>query len=90
MKKKKLNTKIDYKNIELITKFISERGKILSSKINKLTFKRQKKISIAIKILRTLALIPFSKNKWINLENVNLDKYKYDKHKYKKYKKGKI
>nr|AYC21339.1 30S ribosomal protein S18 [Aphyllon uniflorum var. occidentale] len=54
--------RIDYKNISLISRFISEQGKILSRKMNRLTLKQQRLITIAIKQARILSLLPFINN----------------------------
>jgi small subunit ribosomal protein S18 len=53
---------IDYKNINLLRRFISEQGKILSRRMNRLTSKQQRSMTIAIKRARVLALLPFSNN----------------------------
>lgn len=53
---------IDYKNINLLRRFISEQGKILSRRMNKLTSKQQRQMTIAIKRARVLALLPFLNN----------------------------
>nr|WVH39618.1 ribosomal protein S18 [Cleistocactus hyalacanthus] len=53
---------IHFKNTNLLSKFISEKGKILSRKVTKLTFKQQRLISIAIKQARILSLLPFVSN----------------------------
>ncbi|NES73058.1 MAG: 30S ribosomal protein S18 [Okeania sp. SIO2D1] len=50
---------IDYKDIELLRKFITERGKILPRRITGLTSKQQRDLTIAIKRARLLALLPF-------------------------------
>nr|BBF91109.1 ribosomal protein S18 [Phyllocladus aspleniifolius] len=50
---------IDYKNMSLISRFISERGKILSRRVNRLTSKQQRLMTIAIKRARILSLVPF-------------------------------
>jgi small subunit ribosomal protein S18 len=50
---------MDYKNISLISRFISEQGKILSRRRNRLTLKKQRLIARAIKQARILSLIPF-------------------------------
>nr|YP_011017446.1 ribosomal protein S18 [Niphotrichum japonicum]WQF69134.1 ribosomal protein S18 [Niphotrichum japonicum] len=53
---------IDYKNINLLRRFISEQGKILSKRTNRLTSKQQRLMTIAIKRARVLALLPFLNN----------------------------
>nr|WIA67578.1 ribosomal protein S18 [Apopellia endiviifolia]WIA67666.1 ribosomal protein S18 [Apopellia endiviifolia]WIA67842.1 ribosomal protein S18 [Apopellia endiviifolia] len=53
---------IDYKNISLLRRFISEQGKILSRRMNRLTSKQQRLLTIAIKRARVLALLPFLNN----------------------------
>nr|YP_009770274.1 ribosomal protein S18 [Zapoteca portoricensis]QIT00976.1 ribosomal protein S18 [Zapoteca portoricensis] len=54
--------RIDYKNISLISRFISEHGKILSRRVNRLTLKQQRLITIAIKQARILSSLPFLNN----------------------------
>jgi small subunit ribosomal protein S18 len=51
---------VDYKNIKLLTKFISERGRILPSRITGVSAKKQRELKKAIKRARTLALLPFA------------------------------
>ena len=53
---------IDYKNISLLRRFISEQGKILSRRTNRLTSKQQRLLTLAIKRARILALLPFVNN----------------------------
>lgn len=53
---------IDYKNINLLRRFISEQGKILSRRMNRLTSKQQRLMTTAIKRARVLALLPFLNN----------------------------
>ena len=48
---------IDYKNIKLLRKYISESGRILPSRITSVSLKRQKELSRSIKRARLLALI---------------------------------
>ena len=50
---------MDYKNISLISRFVSEQGKILSRRTNRLALKPQRLIAKAIKQARILSLIPF-------------------------------
>ena len=49
--------KIDYKNVKLLKKYISENGKILPSRITSVRQKKQRELSISIKRARNLALI---------------------------------
>ncbi|MBS6062889.1 30S ribosomal protein S18 [Criibacterium bergeronii] len=51
---------IDYKDVVLLKKFISERGKILPRRVTGTSAKAQRKLTIAIKRARTLALIPYT------------------------------
>nr|YP_009309772.1 ribosomal protein S18 [Orobanche densiflora]ALJ02227.1 ribosomal protein S18 [Orobanche densiflora] len=51
--------RIDYRNMSLISQFISQHGKILSRRMNRLTLKQQRLITIAIKQARILSLLPF-------------------------------
>ena len=48
---------IDYKNIKLLKKYISETGKILPSRITSVSLKKQKELSRSIKRARLLALL---------------------------------
>ena len=48
---------IDYKNIKLLKKYISDNGKILPSRITNVCQKKQRELSISIKRARNLALI---------------------------------
>ena len=49
--------KIDYKNIKLLKKYVSENGKILPSRITNVSQKKQRELSLSIKRARNLALI---------------------------------
>ena len=51
--------KIDYKDIKLLTRFISERGKMLPSRITSVSAKKQRELSRAIKRARNLGLLAF-------------------------------
>ena len=51
--------KIDYKDVKLLQRFISERGKILPSRITAVSAKKQRALSQAIKRARNLALLPY-------------------------------
>jgi len=48
---------IDYKNIKLLRKYVSENGKILPSRITSVSQKKQRELSLSIKRARNLALI---------------------------------
>jgi small subunit ribosomal protein S18 len=48
---------VDYKNIKLLKKYISENGKILPSRITNISQKKQRELSLSIKRARNLALI---------------------------------
>nr|YP_009764568.1 ribosomal protein S18 [Amorpha fruticosa]QIS94845.1 ribosomal protein S18 [Amorpha fruticosa]QVX28303.1 ribosomal protein S18 [Amorpha roemeriana]UDH55132.1 ribosomal protein S18 [Amorpha californica var. napensis] len=61
--------RIDYKNMSLISRFISEQGKILSRRVNRLTLKQQRLITIAIKQARILSSLPFLNNEKKILNN---------------------
>lgn len=51
--------KIDYKDVRLLSRFISERGKIVPRRITAVSSKKQRVLARAIKRARNLALIPF-------------------------------
>lgn len=53
---------IDYKDVRLLTRFISERGKILPSRITSVSLKKQRELAVAIKRARFLALLPYVNN----------------------------
>ena len=48
---------IDYKNISLLKKYISDNGKIMSSKITSVSFSKQRKLTQEIKKAKILGLI---------------------------------
>jgi len=48
---------IDYKNIKLLKKYLSENGKILPSRITNVSQKKQRELALSIKRARNLALI---------------------------------
>ncbi len=50
---------IDYKDVRYLSRFVSERGKIIPSRVNSQPIKRQREIAKAIKRARILALMPF-------------------------------
>ena len=49
--------KVDYKNIKLLKRYLSENGKILPSRITSVSQKKQRELSLSIKRARNLALI---------------------------------
>jgi len=54
-----LNQKIDYKDIDLLTLFVTDQGKILPRRATGVTVQQQRKLSKAIKRARVLSLFPF-------------------------------
>ena len=50
---------IDYKDVELLKKFITDRGKILPRRLTGLTAKQQRDLTTAVKRARIIALLPF-------------------------------
>ena len=51
---------IDYKDVALLKKFISERGKILPRRVTGISAKAQRKLTNAIKRTRIVALLPYT------------------------------
>ena len=51
--------KIDYKDVKLLQRYISERGKIVPSRITAVGQKNQRELARAIKRARYLALLPY-------------------------------
>lgn len=52
--------KIDYKDVKLLQRYISEKGKIVPSRITAVSMKKQRHLAQAIKRARQLALLPYS------------------------------
>jgi small subunit ribosomal protein S18 len=50
---------IDYKDTKLLSRFVSERGKIVPSRITAVSAKKQREMARAIKRARFLALLPY-------------------------------
>ncbi|SDD70207.1 MULTISPECIES: 30S ribosomal protein S18 [Kordiimonas] len=50
---------IDYKDVKLLQKYVSERGKIVPSRITAVSAKKQRELAKAIKRARNIALLPF-------------------------------
>ena len=53
-------THIDYKDANLLRKFISDRGKIRARRVTGVTVQQQREIAKAIKNAREMALLPYS------------------------------
>src|ERR687898_692233 len=51
--------KIDYKDTKLLSRYVSERGKIVPSRITAVSAKKQRELSQAIKRARFLGLLPY-------------------------------
>lgn len=54
--------KIDYKDVKQLSRFITERGKMVPSRVSATCAKHQRELSKAIKRARILALLPFDNN----------------------------
>jgi small subunit ribosomal protein S18 len=52
--------RIDYKDVRLLQRYVSERGKIVPSRITAVGAKNQRKLARAIKRARFLALLPYA------------------------------
>ena len=53
---------VDYKDVRLLQRYTSERGKIMPSRITAISAKKQRLLAKAIKRARTLALMPYVSN----------------------------
>lgn len=51
--------KIDYKDLALIRRFISDRGKIRSRRVTGLSRRQQQQLALAVKRAREVALLPY-------------------------------
>jgi small subunit ribosomal protein S18 len=51
--------KIDYKDVKMLQRHISERGKVIPSRITAVSQKKQRELAIAIKRARFLGLLPY-------------------------------
>ena len=52
--------KIDYKDVRLLQRYISERGKIRARRVTGLSVQEQRRVAIAIKNAREVALLPYA------------------------------
>ncbi|MGE3302154.1 MAG: 30S ribosomal protein S18 [Hyphomonadaceae bacterium] len=52
--------KIDYKDVKLLQRYISEKGKIVPARITAVSAKKQRELAIAIKRARYLSLLPYA------------------------------
>jgi small subunit ribosomal protein S18 len=53
-------TYIDYKDTDLLRRFISDRGKIRSRRVTRVTAQQQRQLAAAIKNAREMALLPYA------------------------------
>ncbi len=53
--------KIDYKDVRLLERFVSERGKIVPARISAVATHNQRKLATEVKRARYLALLPYAK-----------------------------
>lgn len=53
-------TYIDYKDTDLLRRFISDRGKIRSRRVTRVTAQQQRRLARAVKNAREMALLPYS------------------------------
>ena len=51
--------KLDYKDVRLLSRYVSERGKIMPCRISSVSVKKQRELAQAIKRARYLALMPY-------------------------------
>ena len=52
--------KIDYKDVKLLSRYVSERGKIVPSRITAVSAKKQRELARAIKRARFIGLMPYA------------------------------
>ncbi|MEN3584396.1 30S ribosomal protein S18 [Streptomyces sp. ZYX-F-203] len=53
-------TYIDYKDVDLLRKFVSDRGKIRSRRVTRVSAQQQRQLAAAIKNAREMALLPYA------------------------------
>ena len=57
------NLKIDWRDPQLLSRFITERGRIVPRRVSGVTAKNQRKLAVAIKKARQMGLLPFGGHK---------------------------
>ncbi|GAA3507476.1 30S ribosomal protein S18 [Streptomyces showdoensis] len=53
-------TYVDYKDADLLRRFLSDRGKIRSRRVTRVTVQQQRALAVAIKNAREMALLPYA------------------------------
>ena len=53
---------INYKNVETLKQYLSERGRIIPSRITGMSIKKQKLIKKSVKVARQIAMLPYVGN----------------------------
>ncbi|NUK00832.1 30S ribosomal protein S18 [Streptomyces lunaelactis] len=56
-------TYVDYKDTDLLRRFISDRGKIRSRRVTRVSAQQQRQLARAVKNAREMALLPYSSGK---------------------------
>jgi small subunit ribosomal protein S18 len=51
---------IDYKDIDMLKRYVSERGKLMPSRITGVSAKYQRQLTVAVKRARQIALLPYT------------------------------
>lgn len=59
----KIEQIVDYKDVRALSRYVSERGKIIPSRVSNIPIKKQREFAKAIKRARILALMPFVADK---------------------------
>ncbi|MEU6210174.1 MULTISPECIES: 30S ribosomal protein S18 [unclassified Streptomyces] len=56
-------TYVDYKDTDLLRKFVSDRGKIRSRRVTRVTARQQRRLAAAVKNAREMALLPYGSSR---------------------------